>query len=58
MKLKANEALAAQKQKRVTKNPLKETHSANNFVHNKANIADLHKQISNFWEIVCTRPKT
>jgi len=47
----------ARKQKLVTRNPLKETHSANNVVHNKANIADLHKQISNFWEIVCTRPK-
>ena len=32
-KLKANAAFAARKQKPVTRNPLKETHSANNIVH-------------------------
>ena len=36
------------------KNPLKETHSANNIVHNDVNIADLQKQISDVKEIVCT----
>lgn len=41
-KLKAN---AARKQKPVTRNPLKETHSANNIVHNDVNKADLQKQI-------------
>ena len=33
-------------QKPVIRNPLKETHSANNIVHNDVNIADLQKQIS------------
>ena len=42
-KLKANAAFAARKQKHVTRNPLKETHSANNIVHNDVNIADLQK---------------
>ena len=50
-KLKAN---AARKQKPVTRNPLKETHLANNIVHNDVNIADLQKQISDLKEIVCT----
>ena len=45
-KLKANAAFAARKQKPVTRNPLKKTHSTNNIVHNDVNIADLHKQIS------------
>ena len=53
-KLKANVAFAARKQKPVTRNPLKETHSANNIVHNDVNIADLQKQISDLKEIVCT----
>ena len=48
-KLKANAAFAARKQK-----PLKETHSANNIVHNDVNIADLQKQFSDLKEIVCT----
>ena len=53
-KLKANAAFAARKQKHVTRNPLKGTHSANNIVHNDVNIADLQKQISDLKEIVCT----
>ena len=53
-KLKANAAFAAQKQKPVTRNPLKETPSANNIVHNDVKIADLQKQISDLKEIVCT----
>ena len=53
-KLKANTALAARKQKPVIRNSLKETHSANNIVHNDVNIADLQKQISDLKEIVCT----
>ena len=53
-KLKANAAFAARKQKHVTRNPLKETHSANSIVHNDVNIADLQKQISDLKEIVCT----
>ena len=53
-KLKANAAFAARKQKHVTRNPLKETYSANNIVHNDVNIADLQKQISDLKEIVCT----
>ena len=53
-KLKANVAFAARKQKPVTRNPLKETHSAHNIVHNDVNIADLQKQISDLKEIVCT----
>ena len=53
-KLKANAAFAARKQKHVTRNPLKETQSANNIVHNDVNIADLQKQISDLKEIVCT----
>ena len=53
-KLKANAAFAARKQSHVTRNPLKETHSANNIVHNDVNIADLQKQISDLKEIVCT----
>ena len=52
-KLKANAAFAARKQKPVTRNPLKETHSANNIVHNDVNIADLQKQISDLKAIVC-----
>ena len=51
-KLKANAAF--RKQKPVTRNPLKETHSANHIVHNDVNIADLQKQISDLKEIVCT----
>ena len=53
-KFKANAALATRKQKPVTKNPLKKTHSANNIVHNDVNIADLLKQISYLNAIVCT----
>ena len=55
-KLKANAAFAARKEKEklVTRNPLIETHSANNIVHNDVNIADLQKQISDLKEIVCT----
>ena len=51
---KANAAFAARKQKAVTRNPLKETPSANNIVHNDVNAADLQKQISDLKEIVCT----
>ena len=47
-------AFAARKQKAVIRNPLKETNSANNIVHNDVNIADLQKQISDLKEIVCT----
>ena len=53
-KLKANVAFAARKQEPDTRNPLKETHSAHNIVHNDVNIADLQKQISDLKEIVCT----
>ena len=40
-KPEANAAFMAQKQKSVTINPLKETHSANNIVYNDANMANL-----------------
>ena len=50
--LKANAAFAARKQKPVTRNPLKETHSANNIVHNDVNIADLQKQISDCYSVI------
>ena len=53
-KRKANAAFTARKQKPVTRNPLKETHSANNIVQNDVNTADLQKQISDLKEIVCT----
>ena len=52
-KPKASAAFAARKQKPVSRNPLKKTHSANNIVHNDVNIADLQKQISDLKEIVC-----
>ena len=53
-KLKVNAAFAARKQKPVSRNPLKKTHSANNIVHDDVNTADLQKQNSDLKEIVCT----
>ena len=45
-KIKANAAFTAGKQNPVTRNALKEMHSANNIVNNNVNIANLQKQIS------------